>query len=158
MEASKHMEQALATAGEMITVWYPGRKANECVPFRAKVKKASHKHGMHIDLIDLSENDPHKEDWLDSESSNWLIGDWHSYSSKDEASQERSNQKADAATVRLRQGIVRSKGATAVRPTTRPTRPRTTRKTHPHAQIEATASPHPSCLATNPLPPLCVCS
>ena len=92
---SKMQERMRATAGEMITIWYAGTKANERVPFRAKVLKASQKHGMHIEHIDLEADDPRKEDWLSVESKNWLIGDWHTYSSKDAAQEERAARKKE---------------------------------------------------------------
>ena len=102
---SKMQERMRATAGEMITIWYAGTKANERVPFRAKVLKASQKHGMHIEHIDLEADDPRKEDWLSVESKNWLIGDWHTYSSKDAAQEERAARKADEIATRLRQAV-----------------------------------------------------
>ena len=136
---SKMQDRMLATTGEMITIWYAGTKANERVPFRARVMKASQKHGMHIEHIDLEEDDPRKEDWLNVESKNWLIGDWHTYSSKDEAQHERAGQKADAIAARLRQGAVRSKeSAQAVaRP---PARTRIAAHQDAHAP---TRTPHP---------------
>lgn len=100
--------------GEMITVWYPGDHATVRVPFRARVMKANHKSGMKIEHIDLDEDDPNREDWLDPESRHWLIGDWHTYASKDKATHERANQKADAISARLRAGTVRSKDAAQV--------------------------------------------
>lgn len=147
---SKMQDRMLATTGEMITIWYAGTKANERVPFRARVMKASQKHGMHIEHIDLEEDDPRKEDWLNVESKNWLIGDWHTYSSKDEAQHERAGQKADAIAARLRQGAVRSKeSAQAVaRP---PARTRIaahqdahapTRTPHPHGCIQPADAAH----------------
>ena len=102
---SKMQERMRATAGEMITIWYAGTKANERVPFRAKVLKASQKHGMHIEHIDLEADDPRKEDWLSVDSKNWLIGDWHTYSSKDAAQEERAARKADEIATRLRQAV-----------------------------------------------------
>ena len=102
---SKMQERMRAAAGEMITIWYAGTKANERVPFRAKVLKASQKHGMHIEHIDLEADDPRKEDWLSVESKNWLIGDWHTYSSKDAAQEERAARKADEIATRLRQAV-----------------------------------------------------
>ena len=102
---SKMQERMRAAAGEMITIWYAGTKANERVPFRAKVLKASQKHGMHIEHIDLEADDPRKEDWLSVESKNWLIGDWHTYSSKDAAQEERAARKADEIATRLRQSV-----------------------------------------------------
>ena len=102
---SKMQDRMRAVAGEMITIWYAGTKANERVPFRARVMKASQKHGMHIEHIDLEEDDPRKEDWLSVESKNWLIGDWHTYSSKDVAQEERAARKADETAARLRQAV-----------------------------------------------------
>jgi len=102
---SKMQERMRAAAGEMITIWYAGTKANERVPFRAKVLKASQKHGMHIEHIDLEADDPRKEDWLSVDSKNWLIGDWHTYSSKDAAQEERAARKADEIATRLRQAV-----------------------------------------------------
>ena len=141
---SKMQDRMLATTGEMITIWYAGTKANERVPFRARVMKASQKHGMHIEHIDLEEDDPRKEDWLNVESKNWLIGDWHTYSSKDEAQHERAGQKADAIAARLRQGAVRSKeSAQAVaRP---PARTRIAAHQDAHAPTLLTALVLPRC-------------
>ena len=136
---SKMQDRMLAATGEMITIWYAGTKANERVPFRARVMKASQKHGMHIEHVDLEEDDPRKEDWLNVESKNWLIGDWHTYSSKDEAQHEWAGQKADAIAARMRQGAVRSKeSAQAVARS--PACARTAAHQHAHA---STRTPHP---------------
>jgi len=136
---TKMQDRMLAATGEMITIWYAGTKANERVPFRARVMKASQKHGMHIEHIDLDEDDPRKEDWLNVESKNWLIGDWHTYTSKDEAQHDRAGQKADAIAAKLRQGAIRSKESAqaAARP---PACTRTAAHQHTHAP---TRTPHP---------------
>ena len=142
---SKMQERMRATAGEMITIWYAGTKANERVPFRAKVLKASQKHGMHIEHIDLEADDPRKEDWLSVESKNWLIGDWHTYSSKDAAQEERAARKADEIATRLRQAVqgnARSKEA-AQAAARSPARARPAVHQHAHC---STCAPQPHAL------------
>ena len=125
-------------AGEVLTVWYAGSNPDQMVPFRARVKQATQKRGLEIEYIDLKEDDSNKNAWLDPETQDWLIGDWLTHNSKDEASHDRAGQRADAITARLRAAAVRGKDsaqATCATTCTRTNAPHSRKpyKPYPHA-------------------------
>ena len=110
---------------------------------------------MHIEHVDVPEDDPNNEAWLDPGSKDWLLGDWLSYKDKDEASQERAAQKADAITARLRQST--SRGKDSAQATVRPSSITLTTPipAHPHErcihmQTEAACLPASHCSQTCP--------
>ena len=88
---------------KIITIWYPlepepgtKKKSKETYKaFRCLVKKADKERGMLVDHLDMAPGHPKKEFWLPPRYSEWLLGDWLGYPSRELAQQVKAGQRAD---------------------------------------------------------------